>query len=313
MRYLGQHFLIQKNIVKKIVDVADLNKNDVVLEVGPGKGVLTEELLKRAKKVIAVEKDRRLCDFLGDKFSDEIKEGRLVLAEGDILKIFNPPVGGQFLISKQISNPKLQITNKSEILNSKFETNSKLRIKNFKQNQNQELKLPEKYKIVANIPYYITSRFLKIFLEEIEPCPQKMVLMLQKEVAERICGKPPKSILAVSVQVYGKPKIAFKVSAGNFFPPPKVDSAVLIIDNISKKWFNSITEKDFFAIVKSGFAKKRKFLINNLLGGLNISKTEIESVFKECGINFKARAEELKLEEWKCLTKNLKCKNQNEK
>lgn len=289
MRYLGQHFLKNKNIVKKIVDLAELSKSDIVLEVGPGKGILTEELLNRAGKVVAVEKDRQLCEFLRDKFSDEIKEGRLVLIEGDVLKISN----FKFQISNKIPNHKSQITNKSKIQNSNLETNS-------------EIQLSENYKIVANIPYYITSRFLKIFLEEVKAQPRKMVLMVQKEVAERICETPPKSILAVSVQVYGEPKMKFKVSAGNFSSPPEVDSAVLTIDNISKKWFNGIIEQDFFRILKTGFAKKRKFLLNNLSDGLRISKREMEEMFKKCGISLKARAEELKLIEWKCLIKEIK-------
>ncbi len=276
MRYLGQHFLVQKNIVKKIADVAELNKNDVVLEVGPGKGILTEELLNRVKKVIAVEKDRKLCEFLNDKFKKEIEEKRLELTEGDILKIQNA------------------------------------KIKN--QNDNVKLKIPKKYKIVANIPYYITSRFLKIFLEEAEIQPEKMVLMLQKEVAKRICETPAKSILAVSVQAYGKPKIALRVSAGSFFPQPKIDSAVIVINEISKKFFNGIIEKKFFSIVKIGFSKKRKILFNNLTelpskyGGRHIlkeaeKKESLKNAFKKCGIDDLSRAENLTLKNWKCLCK----------
>lgn len=287
MRYLGQHFLIQKNIVKKIVDVTGLRKNDVVLEVGPGKGILTEHLLSRTSQVIAVEKDKRLCDFLNNKFSNEIKEGELVLIEGDILK--------------------------SKILNLKSQNyNSKSEIQNLK--QAQKIELPKNYKIVANIPYYITSRFLKIFLEEAENQPQKMVLMLQKEVAERICetlrlrsssygGQAKMSLLALSVQVYGNPKIAFKVSASNFFPPPQVDSAVIVIDKISKKFFNDISEKKFFRVVKCGFSKKRKILLNNLLNEFGVKKENLENAFKKCGINNLSRAENLSLQDWKCLCK----------
>ena len=302
MRYLGQHFLIQKNIVKKIADVAEISKNDTVLEVGPGKGILTEELLNRAKKVIAVEKDKRLCEFLIHNFNDR---WNFVLICEDILRISN----FKFLISNKILNPKFQVLKKIK----NQDDNAKLKIYN-----NAKI-LPwqdfcgafletKKYKIVANIPYYITSRFLKIFLEDAKIQPQKMVLMVQKEVAERICEIPPASILAVSVQAYGAPKIAFRVSAGNFSPPPKVDSAVLIIDNISKIWFDDIREKDFFKVVKAGFSKKRKFLINNLSEGLKMPKLEIEKSFKECEVSVKARAEELSLDSWKCLVKNLKCK-----
>ena len=283
----GKNFLKSKVVVKKIVEIADIKKNDVVLEVGPGKGALTEELLKYAKKVIAVEKDERLAEFLKKKFCGC---KNLELMQGDILKV---------------QSPKSKVQN----YNSKFKT-----LRNLK-----------KYKIVANIPYYITSRFIRNFLTA-ENQPVKAVLMVQKEVAERICAKPPKmNMLAISVQSYGEPEIAFKVARKYFSPQPKVDSAVIIIDNISRKFFKKFkesfnsglnvninqrsliytikdqnTEKEFFDLVKTGFSHKRKLLINNL--AKIKTKKELEMAFKKCEIAPNARAQELNLKDWKYLT-----------
>ncbi|MBI4692057.1 MAG: ribosomal RNA small subunit methyltransferase A [Candidatus Terrybacteria bacterium] len=251
IKFLGQNFLKSKKIVNEIIKAADLKPDDVILEVGPGKGILTEALLEKVPqgKVIAVEKDKRLVELLAQKFRHS---KNLFLVYQDILKID---------ICKLIENCKLKIEN---------------------------------YKVVANIPYYITSRFLRIFLQS-NFQPTKMVLMIQKEVAERIMAKNKKeSILSISVKAYGQPKIIKKVPARYFSPQPKVDSAILLIDNISKDFFRDIDEQKFFEIVKKGFSQKRKLLKNNLkmldIGGLT-----------RCGVGEKVRAEDLSLENWKCL------------
>ncbi|NOY35933.1 MAG: ribosomal RNA small subunit methyltransferase A, partial [bacterium] len=180
---LGQNFLASEAIAEEIAEAGGVGRNDTVLEAGPGKGILTGILLKKAGRVIAVEKDRQLVYFLRKKFADQ---ENLEIVYGDILK-FNP--------------------------------------------ENYKLKT-ENYKIIANIPYYITSFFLRKFLES-DSQPSKMVLMVQKEVAERIVGLPGKrkkeSILSISVKAYGDPKIIKIVPAGCFSPAPKVDSAVLLI------------------------------------------------------------------------------------
>src|SRR3989344_603830 len=174
---LGQHFLRNKKILEEIARAAELSKRDIVLEVGPGHGELTEFLARRAKKVIAIEKDWELISQLREKFKDR---ANVEIREGDILK-------------------------------SKF------------------LNLKSSYKVVANLPYYITSRFLRTFLER-KNKPKLMVLMVQYEFAKRICAKPPEmNLLALSVQAYAKPQFIRKVSRGNFSPPPEVDSAVIKI------------------------------------------------------------------------------------
>ncbi len=242
-KYLGQNFLKNKNIARKIVEAANVNKDDIVLEVGPGRGILTDILIRKAHCVIAVEKDKELADFLMDKFKGQ---NNLSIINDDILRF---------------------------------------KIKN------------SNYKIVANIPYYITSQFLRKFLES-DFQPILMALMVQEEVAERIVARDGKeSILSISVKSYGQPKIIAKVLAGNFSPVPKVDSAIILINNISKDFFrkNEISEKCFFTLLKLGFSHKRKLLKNNL-------KIDAK-ILQKCKISPLARAEELDLNDWECLTK----------
>jgi 16S rRNA (adenine1518-N6/adenine1519-N6)-dimethyltransferase len=249
---LGQSFLIDKKVLKKIVEVADLSKNDSVLEVGPGIGNLTIELAKKVKKVIAVEKDEKMVEILKERLKEErIKNVEIV--NEDILK---------FLPS---------------------------------------FKLRRSYKVVANIPYYLTSRLIRNLLEA-KRRPKLIVLMIQKEVAQRICAKPPKmNLLAVSVQFYAKPEIVSFVSKNCFWPRPKVDSAIIKISNI-KKQKPTKEEKLFFKIVRVGFSHPRKQLINNLSKGLKKNKKIVKEWLLNCGISPDKRAENLSIEEWKRLT-----------
>lgn len=258
---LGQNFLKTKSVVYEIIKTANLNSKDIVLEAGPGKGILTQSLLQTAGKVIAVEKDDNLILLLQKEFAKEIKNDKLALVKGDILDFDFKKYG----------------------------------LKN------------GNYKIVANIPYYITSKFLRKTLSS-DIQPSKMVLLLQKEVAERIAKSGKESILSISVKAYGEPKYVKTVKAGNFNPAPKVDSAILFIDNISREFFtehkgrsfvesfNGISEEYFFKIVKTGFAHKRKFLISNLRDFMD--KENLEKIFERIKINKKTRAENLSVEEW---------------
>ncbi len=259
---LGQNFLRDRTILRKMVVIGEITGKDLVLEIGPGEGILTEEILKAAGKVIAVEKDDRLIDFLKNKFSDEISDSRFELIHGDVLE--------------------------TPIFNFQFST--------------------EPYKIVANLPYYITGKFLRKFLQA-ENQPKLMVLMLQKEVARRIAGyghpDDRQSVLSLSIKCFGEPKYIQTVKAGAFRPAPKVDSAILLISKISRDFFrhNKINEQEFFEILKAGFAQKRKVLNKKLLRFATPEK--IEEVFKTCGLNEKVRAENLSLENWGCLVKNI--------
>ncbi len=167
----------------------------------------------------------------------------------------------------------------------------------------ENLSLPQNYKIVANIPYYITGAILRTFLSVKNP-PQKMVLMLQKEVARRIIARDGKeSLLSLSVKAYGLPKYIDTVKAMYFSPKPKVDSAILLIDNISKSFFKNFTEEKFFEVIKAGFAHKRKMLARNL--EIAFDKEKIIKAFKDCGVDLKSRAEDITLEKWSNLSEKL--------
>lgn len=249
---LGQHFLTSKPAVYSIVEAGNLSEDDFVLEIGPGKGFLTEELLKKSK-VLAVEKDVEMIQILEEKFSKEIKEGKL--------KILN-----------------------DDILNLDIE------------------KIEKKYRLIANIPYYITGEILRKFLET-ENRPEIMVLLVQKEVAQRIASKNNKeSILSLSVKFFGRPEIIKIVKAGSFNPKPKVDSAIIKITITEKR--NKEETLEFFDIVKTGFSHKRKKLLGNLSS--IYSKNQITLAFERLNIPENSRAEDLKLETWIKLVSILK-------
>jgi 16S rRNA (adenine1518-N6/adenine1519-N6)-dimethyltransferase len=260
-RSKGQNFLISENIYDKMIEAADLRNDDVVLEVGPGLGFLTEKLASKVKKVITVELDDKLADVLLIKLD---KQG--------------------------ITNVKVVNEN---ILD--FE---------FKKLSSEASELSFSYKIVANLPYNISSIFLRKFLSE-ENKPETMTLMLQKEVAERIVAKPGKmSMLAVSVQFYADAEIIQNVGKENFWPMPEVDSAIIklkVHKVIKSKVFEDdggVDEKKFFRLVKFGFIAKRKMLKNNLAAGFHISQSEVSEKLKLAGFNEKIRAQELSVADW---------------
>jgi len=247
----GQNFLVNKDVLNKIVAAADIGPEDIILEIGPGIGTLTQELAKKAKKVVAVEKDGKLVEILKETLK-EFKNTRVI--QGDILKTGN------------------------------------LNLKN--------------YKVVANLPYNITSPVIRKFLESKNP-PREMTLMIQKEVAQRICAKPPDmNLLAVSVQFYSEPKILFYVSKNNFWPRPKVDGAILRISQICTN-LPRIDTNLFFKIVKAGFSQPRKQIVNNLSKVLKLDKEKVKSWLKRNRMSFTQRAETLDIKDWVKLTKAL--------
>ncbi|HEY4493194.1 MAG TPA: 16S rRNA (adenine(1518)-N(6)/adenine(1519)-N(6))-dimethyltransferase RsmA [Candidatus Paceibacterota bacterium] len=255
---LGQNFLKDKEVLKDIIAASEIKPGEVVLEIGPGLGVLTEALLQAGATVIAVEKDERLISELQKRFALAITAHKLYLVHDDAL---------EFSIS-----------------NFQFSVKSQFSISN--------------YKIVANIPYYITGALLEKFLTE-KVQPSRMVLLVQKEVAERITVKDGKeSILSISVKAYGTPSIVRYVSKESFEPVPKVDSAILQIGSISRDFFTAVeplrNEKRFFELVKKGFAHKRKKLSSNL----KLQGSPLELVGNR-------RAEELSLDDWRELYNSL--------
>jgi len=284
-RSKGQNFLISERAYARIIQAADLNKEDIVLEVGPGLGFLTERLAEKVKKVLAVELDDKLAGALKERLAEDGIRNVEVLNE-DVLKF--------------------------SISNFQFSNNFQFPIFNDK----------PRYKIVANLPYNITSFFLRKFLSDENLRPSLMVLMLQREVAERIIARPPEmSLLAVAVQFYAEAKIMAKVPAGNFWPSPKVDSAIIRLDNRKQITDNremrnadnrklvsweKVDERKFFDMVRFGFSAKRKMLKNNLAKGLEIKQDEVEKILKEQEFNPKVRAQELEVGDWVKLFGELK-------
>jgi len=260
-RSKGQNFLISQKVLEQIAAAADLSADSEVLEVGPGLGILTELLVKKARRVISVELDKKLFVFLQSKFS-EVKN--LELINYDILEF-------------QAKSYKLKALG---------------------------------YKVVANLPYNITSNFLKKFLTS-EIRPKEMALLVQKEVAQRICAKPGQmSLLAVSIQLYGQPKIISVVDKNNFWPSPEVNSAVIKIEKIKSNkevvdYLKGITEQFFWQVVKIGFSAKRKQLQNNLAAGLKISHDQAKKVLKKANFDPQIRAQSLSITDWVTLAKSL--------
>lgn len=165
--------------------------------------------------------------------------------------------------------------------------------------------LPIKYKVVANIPYYLTSNLVRYLLESPTP-PNLAVLLVQKEVARRLAAQPGKmSVLAVSAQFYAHVHLGVEVSADKFDPPPKVDSQVVILRHRGAPLFNDIAAKHFFRVVKAGFGEKRKTLRNSLSGGLGLPKTDVEGLLQQVAIDPGARAEQLSLDDWHRIAKLL--------
>jgi len=252
---LGQHWLHDQSVLDAICVAADIAENDHVIEIGPGLGTLTQNLLDNGAKVHAIEFDHDLAISLRARIKSH--QERLEISEADIMR---------------------------------FDFTS----------------LPKEYKIVANIPYYLTSGLLRLISETANP-PKKAVLLVQKEVAERVCAKPGQtSLLSISTQMYFDASLGILVPAALFTPPPKVDSQVLVLERRETPYFGDADEKKIFQVVKAGFSERRKKLRSSLSGGLGISKEAADSLLTEAGINGDLRAQNLTLENWVQLARVLK-------
>jgi 16S rRNA (adenine1518-N6/adenine1519-N6)-dimethyltransferase len=249
---LGQNFLLDESVLERVIETANVTRQDTVLEIGAGVGSLTRYLACAARSVIAVELDEGLLPPLKQVLKP-FPNVRII--QGDILAL-DP--------AQLVPTPG--------------------------------------YLVVANIPYYITSALIRHLLES--PCqPSRLVLTIQKEVAQRICAvSGDLSLLALSVQVYGQPHIAAHISAGAFFPPPKVDSAILRVDLYPIPRIPYPLLDAFFRLSKAGFSQKRKTLRNALAGGLGWSTTQANELLQVAGIDPFRRAETLSLDEWHRLT-----------
>jgi len=238
----GQNFLVDETVLQKIIAEADLNPNDTVLEIGPGIGAITQELAKKVKKVVAVEKDREMVKIL----EETLKERENVEIINDDIKDFS--------------------------------------------------EIGKSYKVVANLPFYLTAPVIRRFLENTQVQPVYLVLVVQKEVAQRICAKPPKmSILANAVQFYADPELISVIPKESFYPEPKVDAALI---KITPRAAATGDSKLFFEIVKAGFAHPRKQLLNNLAQGLKKSRDEVAAWLEKNNISPRQRAETLSVEDW---------------
>lgn len=242
---LGQHWLRDRSVLAHIADCADIRNEDTVLEIGPGLGTLTSELLRRAGKVVAVEFDPELARKLPGQFPGK----QLEVIHRDIL---------EFDLSQ----------------------------------------LPAGYKVVANVPYYITSKIVQLLMTSSNK-PAVAVLLVQKEVAERLAARSgDMSILAISAQVFAEVSLGDKVPAELFTPPPKVDSQVVILRARSSPLVSAAQEKQFFRVVKAGFSQKRKKIRSSLAAGLGISKDEAAIRLQAALVDPNSRAEDLSIEQW---------------
>lgn len=242
---LGQHWLDDPISLDAMLEAADIGLHDEVLEIGPGPGTLTEELVAAAKHVTAVEFDQALAE----KLPSRVPADNLTVVQSDILS---------------------------------FDLTS----------------LPPDYKVVANIPYYLTSNLLRVLCESPNHF-SKAAILIQKEVAERVCARPgDMSLLSVSVQFYCEASLGLVVPARLFTPPPKVDSQILRLTYRSQPLFTDVDTKRFFRLVKAGFSQRRKTLLNSLSAGLQLDRQQTVNLLTMAGIAPGQRAQALSLEQW---------------
>lgn len=249
----GQNFLLDKGILDKIANAAELDKNTDVLEIGPGMGALTDRLAQRAKKTVCIEIDSGMLPVLDYTLSDR-----------DNVEIVNGDVLDERIREEAVS------------------------------------KLDKPFKIAANLPYYITTPIIMTFLEGGYDL-SSMTLMMQKEVAERICAKEGSKsygILSVCIAYYADVQILFTIPPECFYPRPKVDSMLIRIIRLNKPRISVKDEKLFFKVVRASFAMRRKTLINNLSSAFGLSKEQLKEILNSCGIEPGIRGECLTLEQY---------------
>ena len=257
---LSQNFLIDRDVLDVILEAASLEKSDNVLEVGAGTGVLTRELGKRVKQVVAVELDRQMLAML-----------RHTTHSFDAVTVIRADAGHEPISVMLDAFPEK----------------------------------PKSYKVVANLPYHITSLFLHRFLEA-SPAPTSLTVLVQREVAERVTAEPGDlSMLALSVQVYAEPTLVATIPPTAFWPAPKVDSAILHLVMRQKPLWPEAVRQRAFTLAKAGFSARRKTLANALAGSLRVPRPELLNWLTTHGIEETARAQELSLEQWAELADHL--------
>lgn len=245
---LGQHFLTSDIVPRWMCDAAAVTPADTVLEIGPGTGILTAELLQRGVMVHAIETDARSLAILQERFATAIAQGTLVLHQHDV-----------------------------------------------RHGLPETITAMKHYKVVANIPYYLSGLLLRTFLETSHQ-PTTIVFLLQKELAERIARDTKRSLFQLSVQAFGTPTYIRSVSAGHFHPPPKVTSAILAITDITHDRVPPERTAHFFAVLHAGFAHKRKFALSNL--AKQWDKELVRAAFATCQLSPQIRPEAIDLADW---------------
>lgn len=266
---LGQNFLVATSAPSRITEQADLTADDTVLEIGAGVGTLTSALAARAGRVIAVETDPELVTVLAQEFAGQ---EHVEIVHGDIL---------------ELSAPELLDMTPGPDARPLWGT-----------------RRPH-YKVVANLPYYITAAVIRHILEA--PIrPVQLVVTVQHEVAQRITARPGDlSVLAVGVQFYGTPSICFRLGRGAFYPAPQVNSAVVRVDLYDEPPVSDVDVARFFTVVRAGFAHRRKQLHNTLSASLHLDSHAVAAALDAAGIDSRRRAQTLTLEEWAIVTQAL--------
>lgn len=265
-KYLGQHFILSKKSLAKMITAAEIKKNDTIIEIGPGLGTLTQELAKTGAKIIAIEKDLKMISILKETQVD-YKNIKIIQADARNLWVSETYRFGDNLGIKTTKN---------------------------------------RYKIVANLPYNAATFLIRQWLESKNP-PELMILIIQKEVAQRITAKSPYSnLLAISVQFYADVKIIDYVKKESFWPKPKVNAAIIKIVPKKMTVLKAIANRQsFFKVVKAGFSQPRKQLLGNLSKKLKLSREKLIEIFRNSNILSTARAENLSLDEWQKLALEL--------
>ncbi len=276
---LGQNFLVEESVVNRIAKAAELTPEDTVLEIGPGIGTLTQALAMTGASVVSVELDKRLIPVLQETVG-AYKNVRIV--QGDILKVNIPEIIAEVKADRKTADAAGEVAEAES-----------------------EMKQSDTFKVCANLPYYITTPIIMYLLEQKLPL-ERLVVMVQKEVAERMTAGPggrEYGAISVAMQYYTEPKIAFIVKAGSFLPAPKVDSAVLVCKKRSTPPVEVPDEKTFFKVVAAAFSVRRKMLNNSLKNMGGLTGEQVKAWLDRAGIDGKRRAETLSLEEFAMLAR----------
>ena len=267
---LGQHFLHNPDILWRALDALSLQPGDYVIEIGPGRGALTRALVESCKlkvdkfRIVAIEKDKKLAEAFARNFQ---------------FSIFN----FQSILNDHFSNTQHTINRGDALKVLPFlDAHWKLNIEN--------------WKLVGNIPFYITGKLFRV-LGELERKPETTVLMIQKEVAERVSAKPPRmNLLAASVQIWAEVEYLFSVSRKEFQPMPKVDSGVVRLKPLRNYELSESTNNDYYKFIKILFKQPRKTILNNLCDGLKRPKIEILPILRELGLDEHSRPQDLRIQ-----------------